>query len=364
VVRFVVDGVGATQFTGDPGTDSFEILGGLQVTPMNSGVSITAGGGAGLVQGNAIFAMCTGDIGDGERLYGGGNMPTTGGVPTGGVAAWDGENWFSVGSGVGVDGGFSPFVSAMAIFDDGSGPALYIGGRFDTVDGVFARNLAKYDGKSWSPVGSGVIPESVVQNIDDMVVYDDGNGPALYIVGATFSPNDDPGFVSCAKWDGETLTGIGQDVGGRVTSVRGFDDGTGSRLVIGGTATPGIEYIATLEDDTWVPFEGGVGGDAVPPSNFPSVFGLGLYEGNLLVGGNFTEVGDDALDAAGIAMFTTCADDCPADFNGDGVLNVLDFVDFQLAWQAEDPAADCDESGSFDVLDFVCFQTVFQAGCD
>jgi hypothetical protein len=57
------------------------------------------------------------------------------------------------------------------------------------------------------------------------------------------------------------------------------------------------------------------------------------------------------------------AEGCAADFNGDGSLDVLDFVTFQEAWQAQDPAADCDGSGTFDVLDFVCFQQVFVAGC-
>jgi len=55
---------------------------------------------------------------------------------------------------------------------------------------------------------------------------------------------------------------------------------------------------------------------------------------------------------------------CPADFNGDGVLNILDFVAFQLGWQAQDPKADCDKSGEFQVLDFVCFQLLFTEGCD
>lgn len=54
---------------------------------------------------------------------------------------------------------------------------------------------------------------------------------------------------------------------------------------------------------------------------------------------------------------------CPADVNADGELNILDFVSFQLAWQAGDPEADCDASGTFDLLDFVCFQALFQEGC-
>lgn len=58
-----------------------------------------------------------------------------------------------------------------------------------------------------------------------------------------------------------------------------------------------------------------------------------------------------------------CPPDCPADLNGDGRIDVLDFVAFQLAWQAQEPIADCDASGGFDVLDFVCFQQVFMEGC-
>jgi hypothetical protein len=54
---------------------------------------------------------------------------------------------------------------------------------------------------------------------------------------------------------------------------------------------------------------------------------------------------------------------CSADVNGDGALNVLDFVAFQLLWQDADPAADCDASGDFDVLDFACFQQEFVSGC-
>lgn len=65
-----------------------------------------------------------------------------------------------------------------------------------------------------------------------------------------------------------------------------------------------------------------------------------------------------------VSRFSVQPAACPADFNGDGNVNVLDFVAFQLWWQAMDPKADCDTSGTFDVLDFVCFQGVFQAGCD
>jgi subtilisin family serine protease len=54
---------------------------------------------------------------------------------------------------------------------------------------------------------------------------------------------------------------------------------------------------------------------------------------------------------------------CPGDFNADGLLDVLDFVDFQTAWKAADPNADYDGDGDFTVLDFVAFQDAFVKGC-
>jgi len=54
---------------------------------------------------------------------------------------------------------------------------------------------------------------------------------------------------------------------------------------------------------------------------------------------------------------------CEADFNGDGAVNILDFVAFQTAFVGQDPSADCDGNGVFNILDFVCFQAVFAEGC-
>ena len=73
---------------------------------------------------------------------------------------------------------------------------------------------------------------------------------------------------------------------------------------------------------------------------------------------------DDSADVDSGAVYVFDAHvECAADVNGDDELNVLDFVAFQLLWQAGDPAADCDDNAEFNVLDFVCFQQLFQAGC-
>ena len=72
--------------------------------------------------------------------------------------------------------------------------------------------------------------------------------------------------------------------------------------------------------------------------------------------------GDDAAPPAPV-MLPGPAGDCVADFNGDGSLNILDFVDFQNAFTSGDEAADVNGDGNLDILDFVAFQNIFQAGC-
>jgi len=56
--------------------------------------------------------------------------------------------------------------------------------------------------------------------------------------------------------------------------------------------------------------------------------------------------------------------DCYADFNGDGSLDIFDFIAFQTAFQDDDPAADCNGDGTLDIFDFICFQPAFNDGCD
>src|SRR5215207_3931488 len=84
------------------------------------------------------------------------------------------------------DGGCRGSISALQVFDeDGPGPsphALFAGGSPPNC-GAAAGGLARWDGARWSPVGDGVI------SVSALTVFDDGSGPALYAAGHFVLPN-------------------------------------------------------------------------------------------------------------------------------------------------------------------------------
>jgi subtilisin family serine protease len=56
-------------------------------------------------------------------------------------------------------------------------------------------------------------------------------------------------------------------------------------------------------------------------------------------------------------------DECYADYNGDGTLDLFDFLAFTNDFNAGEGKANCDNEGGFDLFDFLCFTNAFNAGC-
>jgi len=56
-------------------------------------------------------------------------------------------------------------------------------------------------------------------------------------------------------------------------------------------------------------------------------------------------------------------ENCIADCNDDGMVDILDFMCFQEEWQNQTPCGDCNGDGMFDILDWVCFQGEWMQGC-
>jgi hypothetical protein len=180
------------------------------------------------------------DDGGGPALYAGGYFGTAGGVAASRIARWDGASWSAVGGGI-----QGPSVWSLAVYDDGSGSALYAGGAFSAFVG--GNRITKWDGASWSPLGSGVNA-----NVNALTVYDDGSGPALY-AGGDFTTAGGVAANRIAKWDGSSWSALGSGLSGNVnpgdvSALTVYDDGNAPPgLVAGGdfiTSPSGDSYVA------------------------------------------------------------------------------------------------------------------------
>ena len=138
----------------------------------------------------------------GGDLYAGGDFTTAGGVNANCIAKWNGSSWSPLGSGVGFPSGYSdhPSVHALAV----SGSDLYAGGFFTTAGGVNANYIAKWNGSSWAPLGSGM---------DHSVFSLAVSGGDLY-AGGVFATSGDVNTTGIAKWNGSSWSPLGSGVGG------------------------------------------------------------------------------------------------------------------------------------------------------
>jgi len=153
------------------------------------------------------------DDGTGPALYvggsfsmaGGRNPSTPGAIRVNRIAKWDGTTWSALESPSGI-GVDGVVVNTLTVFDDGSGPALYAAGRFTMAGGVTVNNVAKWNGTTWSAL-EGPTGIGVSGEVHALTVYDDGSGSSLYI-GGSFATAGDVPVNSIAKWDGATWSAL------------------------------------------------------------------------------------------------------------------------------------------------------------
>ena len=254
-----------------------------------------------------VNALAEFDDGTGPALFACGDFNLAGGQLVRKVAKWDGRSWSGLGAGLPEQGGAEKG-EALAVFDDGTGPALYMGGHFHIIDGVSADNLAKWNGTSWSEVGGGIHPlDSTIDGVHCLTVLDLGGSSVLY-VGGYFSFVDTGVLKNIGAWDGQHWRNLGTGMtngGGsgvpQVFSLTGFDAGSGLSLYAGGrfNAAGGVpaNCIARWNGTGWSALGAGVAGF------FPSVLALAAFDDgggdgpHLFAGGSFDTAGSvPALD--------------------------------------------------------------------
>ena len=206
-----------------------------------------------------VFALAADGSGN---VYVGGNFSFIGTVAANYIAKWNGSTWSALGSGMNV------VVQALAV----SGTNLYAGGSFTRAGGVAANYVAKWDGTAWSALGEGVDSDVWLLAASATDVYAGGYFTSAGGVAAT----------NIAKWDGSTWSALGSGINGEVNALAAST----TDLYAGGyfTNAGGVtaSNIAKWDGSAWSALGSGING---------YVEALAVSETNLYAGGYFDTAG-------------------------------------------------------------------------
>lgn len=211
--------------------------------------------------------------GSGNAYIGGDFTGASSGAVLNYIAKWNGSSWTSLGTGM------SGSVRSLAL----SGSTLYAGGGFSEAGGVAAIGVAKWNGSSWSALG-------VEGNVNAVAVTSDGK---VY-VGGLLNMVGDSTLLNIARLSGGVWSSIG-DLGGTGTVLTMTASGTS--LYIGGSFG-GVDgpvnsvtasNIALWNGSTWSALGSGVGDPGAD-----SVSAIVVISGGVYAGGSFNTAGGNA----------------------------------------------------------------------
>ncbi|MEY4008344.1 MAG: hypothetical protein RLZZ467_1411, partial [Gemmatimonadota bacterium] len=178
------------------------------------------------------------------NVYAGGSFTKIGGVSARYVAKWNGSEWLPVGTAV-----FGGPVFALAF--DASGN-LYAGGNFSSVGGVTARGVAKWNGSTWSGLGVGT---GFTGNGGAVLALAFDAAGNLYAGGNYLANVSGPRAI--AKWNGTSWSALGTGMDGfeAVPVVKALAFDATGRLIVGGQFTTAggvaVNGLAAWDGTTW-----------------------------------------------------------------------------------------------------------------
>lgn len=203
--------------------------------------------------GGTVQALAVFDDGRGDALYMGGKFSIAGEIQADSLARFDGVDWEAL-PGPGGESIIDPTgfgIQAMAVFDDGTGDALYVAGSFKTALGLPDNGVVRWDGVSWAPVFQVSTQFAGFHGVSDLVVWDDGSGGALYF-GGTFNKVDGNPVASVGKWTASGVATLGSGyLGSLVDELEVHDFGAGERLVAAGWGAPGQGTVRAWDGSGW-----------------------------------------------------------------------------------------------------------------
>jgi trimeric autotransporter adhesin len=258
----------------------------------------------------------------GNDVYVGGSFLSVGNMVALGVAKWNGSTWSVLGSGGG--NGVIGRVNAIAV----SGNDVYVGGEFSQVNfggtAVNATNIARWNGTSWLALGSGgngVNGEVNAITVSGNDVYVGGN--FTQVAGGTVSAN----YI--ARWNGSMWFPLGSGGGNGMNSLVSAITVSGNDVYVGGNftqvagGTVSANYIARWNGITWFPLGSGGGNGVSGRVNAIAISGNDIY-----IGGNFTQanIGGTTIAANRVARWSGSSWSALGSGNGNGVNGFVDAI--------------------------------------
>ncbi|MEO7795688.1 MAG: hypothetical protein ABIV06_13040, partial [Thermoanaerobaculia bacterium] len=230
-----------------------------------------------------VSALALFDDGTGPALYAGGTFLATGGRPLNRIARWSGNAWESVGA------GFNGDVRALAVFNDGGVPALFAGGAFTLSGSTAVSGLAKWNGLAWSNVSGGVMNGAAAGVVEALAAFSDNSGPALF-AGGTFTLAGGVSANRVARWSGTGWSALGSGLNNSVYALTTANVGGTSALFAGGSFTTAggatANRIARWNGTAWSALGTGTNNIVMALQAWPPNTGT-----QLLAGGTFTTAG-------------------------------------------------------------------------
>lgn len=265
------------------------------------------------------------------------------------IGIWDGDRWNPLG------GGLNGVISSVRSVPNGD---LIAAGSFSVVDDPNIRRLARWNGSSWSAIGDR--PDNTVR---DVVALRSGE----LAIGGTFRNVGDRVSDRWARWSETGIPWVavqpqsqqldrGETLSVTAVPARGYKNlryqwkRNGVNIVNGlGGASSGGGLVS-----------GAVGSLETPTENLGSTLTiLGIQTSD---GGEYTVVFEnDCGPVESQVALVDVVHACAADFNGDGAVNVQDFMDFLDRFYAGE--ADFNRDGSYDSQDFFDFAYAYFSGC-
>lgn len=215
----------------------------------------------------------------GGMVYATGSFSQVGGVFCENIARWNGTSWSAMGTGLNSVG------RTIAVI----GTNVYVGGAFTTAGGVTCNRIAMWNGTAWSSLGTGLTGTT---GPDCNIIRASGN---LIYVGGRFFTAGGVAVGHIAVYNTTTLqwSALGSGMsGGTATSVYSITITTDGRIIAAGqfTSVDGVaaSNIAIRTGTVWSAFSTGITGGAI---NEVYTTAINNTNNALYAGGGFTTAG-------------------------------------------------------------------------